>query len=77
MKITTKDNLIATAMIGAVCAMMLGVFAKAQSESQEQSWEACVNEVAMEAYVDLDVGNTFDSGFDVGLHTAEQCGGLK
>ena len=76
MKRQTQDNMTASLMIAAGIVLTLGAMLQGASgaKAQESEWEACIQKVSWEAYVEDDMEDTFDSGFVVGLLAAKICG---
>jgi len=72
MALYKKDALVGAAFAVAIIALMLGIFAGSKHASQSDT-KACINKVAWEAYVEDDVGDSFDAGFDAGLLAGELC----
>lgn len=73
MALYKKDAFIGLAFAVAIIALMLTIFAQSHDGEQKDGWGTCVNQVAREAYVEDDVGDTFDAGFDAGLLAGELC----
>lgn len=79
MKKKTSDTIVAIAMCAGCVVLALGTMSNgaAKSKIHKTVWEECVGDIAYDAYVNADVGDTFDAGFDVGLLAAKVCGVQK
>ena len=61
------------ALVGASGYVITRATLDKRSEPTPETYKECVNRIAYDAFVDADVGNTFDAGFDAGLVAEKEC----
>lgn len=73
-KHTISTSLTVIALVGAISYVIAtSPVHEKQIETITETYGDCVNKIAYDAYVNADVGDTFDAGFDVGLIAAKEC----
>ncbi len=75
MKAKTKTS-IQEGLFGAIAlTLIVGSIALSDQKSPiiQEEFEECANKIARQAYIEDDVGNTFDAGFDAGVFAANWC----